>query len=74
MRQFKYLSVLIIACSFVFTSCNDDDDTMEMPMPTQNIVEIAVANYKINNSSAIIGTNTNATNGVIHVINKVLLP
>jgi uncharacterized surface protein with fasciclin (FAS1) repeats len=47
---------------------------MEMPMPTQNIVEIAVANFKINNSSAIIGTNTNATNGVIHVINKVLLP
>ena len=73
MRQFKYLSVLIIACSFVFTSCNDDD-TMEMPMPTQDILEIDVTNFKINNSSAIIGTNTNATNGVIHVINKVLLP
>jgi transforming growth factor-beta-induced protein len=44
MKQVKYLSVLFLACSFVLLSCNDDDDTMEMPVPTQNIVEIAQAN------------------------------
>ncbi|MBI9042766.1 fasciclin domain-containing protein [Lutibacter sp.] len=44
MKNFKYISVLILAVSFVFTSCNDDDDTMEVILPTQNIVEIAQAN------------------------------
>jgi len=44
MKKFKYISVLILAVSFAFTSCNDDDDTMEVILPTQNIVEIAQAN------------------------------
>lgn len=45
MKNFKYISILILALSFVFTSCNnDDDDDMEVMLPTQNIVEIAQAN------------------------------
>lgn len=44
MKNFNYISVLILAFTFVLTSCNDNDDNMEVIVPTQNIVEIAQAN------------------------------
>lgn len=44
MKNLKYLSVLFLAFTFSFISCNDDDDDMEVILPTQNIVEIAQAN------------------------------
>ncbi|WP_372744904.1 fasciclin domain-containing protein [Lutibacter sp.] len=44
MKNLKYLSVLFLAFTFLFISCNDDDDDMEVILPTQNIVEIAQAN------------------------------
>ena len=46
MKKFKYISVLLLAVTFVFTSCNDDDNDEPIGVITQtkNIVEIAQAN------------------------------
>jgi transforming growth factor-beta-induced protein len=44
MKKFNHILVLILAVSFAFTSCNKDNNDMEMIEPTQNIVEIAKAN------------------------------
>jgi uncharacterized surface protein with fasciclin (FAS1) repeats len=45
-------------------------------LPTANGAKLTfdLANFKINTNTSIIGVNTNASNGVIHVIDKVLLP
>ena len=45
MKNFKYISVLILAVTFAFTSCdNNDDDVVPVITQTKNIVEIAQAN------------------------------
>lgn len=48
--------------------------TGELPTANGANIKIDLSNLSINGTSSIIGTNYNATNGVIHVINSVLLP
>lgn len=49
---------------------------MNNQLPTANgqNITIDLTNLTINTNSSIIGINTNATNGIIHVIDEVLLP
>jgi transforming growth factor-beta-induced protein len=46
----------------------------ELPTANGQNISIDLATLTINSNSNITGVNTNATNGVIHVINSVLLP
>jgi uncharacterized surface protein with fasciclin (FAS1) repeats len=46
----------------------------ELPTAAGQNISIDLSTLTINGSSNITGVNTNATNGVIHVINSVLLP
>lgn len=46
----------------------------ELPTAAGRNITIDLNNLTINNNSRIIGVNTNTTNGVIHVIDNVLLP
>ena len=50
------------------------DANKQLPTANGKKITIDLATLKINNSATIVGVNTNATNGVIHVIDKVLLP
>lgn len=46
----------------------------ELPTAAGQNIAIDLNNLSINENASIIGVNTNTTNGVIHVINSVLLP
>jgi transforming growth factor-beta-induced protein len=46
----------------------------ELPTAAGRNLSVDLSNLTINNNSTIVGVNTNATNGVIHVIDQVLLP
>ena len=46
----------------------------QLPTANGKAITINLATLKINNSATIVGVNTNTSNGVIHVIDKVLLP
>ena len=46
----------------------------QLPTANGKAITIDLSTLKINNSATIIAVNTNASNGVIHVIDKVLLP
>ncbi|MBT8317282.1 MAG: fasciclin domain-containing protein [Lutibacter sp.] len=50
------------------------DSNNELPTANGANLKVDLGTLTINDNSTIVGTNTNATNGVIHVINKVLLP
>ena len=50
------------------------DSNSQLPTANGQNLTFDLENFTINGDVGIIGVNTNATNGVIHVINKVLLP
>jgi transforming growth factor-beta-induced protein len=50
------------------------DGNNQLPTANGAMLTFDLTNLMINGDTGIIGVNTNATNGVIHVINKVLLP
>ena len=50
------------------------DANKQLPTANGKKITIDLSTLKINNSATIVGVNTNASNGVIHVIDKVLLP
>jgi len=50
------------------------DDSGELPTAFGQNIRVDLTNLSINSSSNIMGVNNNTTNGVIHVIDAVLLP
>jgi len=50
------------------------DSNNELPTAQGQNVMVDLSNLTINENSTIVGVNTNATNGVIHVIDNVLVP
>ena len=50
------------------------DENGQLPTALGQNITIDLGNLTINQTSEIVGVNTNTTNGVIHVINGVLLP
>jgi transforming growth factor-beta-induced protein len=50
------------------------DANSELPTAQGQKLKIDTMNFTINETSSIVAVNTNATNGVIHVIDQVLLP
>lgn len=50
------------------------DSNNQLPTANGAKLTIDLANFKINTNTSITGVNINASNGVIHVIDKVLLP
>jgi len=50
------------------------DANSELPTAQGQKLKVDTMNFTINQTSNIVAVNTNATNGVIHVINQVLLP
>jgi len=46
----------------------------ELPTANGQNIMVNLTNFTLNTNSNIIGTNTNTTNGVIHVIDQVLIP
>ena len=78
MKSIKHLSQWFLIFSFVFTivSCGDDMpvETLaaaEFSIDLDNGPEIVDANKR---RTSIIGTDVQASNGVVHVINNVILP
>ena len=50
------------------------DNNNELPTALGQNIKIDLSKFMINESSTIVGVNNNTTNGVIHVIDSVLLP
>ena len=53
---------------------NAIDNNNQLPTANGAMLTVDLNNLTIDGESGIIGVNTNTTNGVIHVINKVLIP
>ena len=50
------------------------DENSQLPTASGAKITVDLSSFTLNGDTTIIGVNTNATNGVIHVIDKVLLP